>query len=1311
MPSIYSSGSGTSTGGSNIPSLTIGSSTGSTQTNIQAGKIAIGITDPGKTLQQSVGNINAGFIGMGKGLVSIAENIPVIGAIAKPIIGGIGGIVDATIGQGVSALEKIRIGDSNLAQAAVSGLEFVGTPLKWGMDALAAPSQFVEQKVAEARLINTQQHKTDLVTSIFGNAPKSALSMMQKGATLEEAATQLAHSNAGFSENGAANFLYSLVLDPMNIILPGIGKFGSIAKEAAFLNKTGVAGLLEYAQKAQKAGKVEIAAEFTKNAQFLEKWQLAGKIYEATMGAVNPITKRFTSTLAKEAASGFTRVVNVSNVSPFLDQLGALVGKDVIERGLKNYATTFANAIKSAAVKTKAAMYRSTAQDFADNVFGDFIRLSRENKTAAEILATPAANNETIGSLLEKVGFTKSQLDESFAVIQDGIANNVRDDELIRKFADQRDVLTELYSTHTITADQNFIRSTAEYRANANSRFASDDAVRLLRQDKLNRLPAATGRRVVVNGVETIDHSQGIAELAQDISAGWGVAPDIAKQFAESQFKIHGSNPQAMMDILTIARGAAFGQAMRELATVRKLFGGSSILSKLTILSGRSLSTEEAYKIRQEVEKLKGLLADAEKSGDLKGVDAMKRALKNKADELVQSYDEFGVFAGDTYSYKMVFDFLDKAESITVKELDKATKFLIEKNIADPNMAEVSGLMKRLEQYGYRLGIAPEQGVTQRVTTLIADRHGREKLTEMTMPFSDTLDHVAIENLDSGLAGRKLRPGTLDRIWESVSRPYGAEVTKANVIERFVTRMVKNTGISVNQARDIMARINTLASERNLRPQALFMERTEVDKIFREVMGDQYGRLKEANTTPIQEILHAAAGDWSVAGLTSGFTGRIKAIKPEITLLTDIIYPEVKFGKLNPYFNLVLERIETEIQIRVYGIKKEAAKEALGEVRGTAARRGYLANTNVSREINDGVMDKLNSRAARNTAAAVEGAQTFKERVSGAIRRFKEDLKHYSSIDVVKEEKRVSRDIMADRFAVREFIDTLEQAAPGKLNELALHFGVNNAEGVVEALINEWLIQSNPVRFAEHVKELGVGARRLSAESLIANGMNPKDAQDLAAAVVGAYEVALLRGSRLADKAQYFASHRSWLERSLNHPFLAIYPYSYMTQKAIPSLMRIMFTPKVFGQVAPGFWYNNWMKAQEWASHQINTDGGVVKALTQNDALLWLVTTLLPTTPDASGFSMPAWLRRGIIQPGLAGKDITPGAFAPTLTEVGSTLVRSSALGQTRTTLEGIQAASDITNINNNISDVVQNTIPNIQQVVLNELGSQIRQP
>lgn len=201
MPSIFDKPS-VQSGTSQPASI---AQTGSSAKMVQgAGRVQVSIADPSTSIQKSIGDINAGFIGVGKGLVSVAENLPLVGGIAKPLIGFVGSVADATIGQGVSALEKIRIGDSNLAQASVNALEFVGQPLGWGLDAISAPGRFVEQKIAEARIKNTQTGKQDLVSGLFGAAPKDVMAMVQGGASIEQAAEHLSTTNAGYSENGLA---------------------------------------------------------------------------------------------------------------------------------------------------------------------------------------------------------------------------------------------------------------------------------------------------------------------------------------------------------------------------------------------------------------------------------------------------------------------------------------------------------------------------------------------------------------------------------------------------------------------------------------------------------------------------------------------------------------------------------------------------------------------------------------------------------------------------------------------------------------------------------------------------------------------------------------------------------------------------------------------------------------------------------------------------------------------------------------------------------------------------------------------------
>jgi len=113
-----------------------------------------------------------------------------------------------------------------------------------------------------------------------------------------------------------------------------------------------------------------------------------------------------------------------------------------------------------------------------------------------------------------------------------------------------------------------------------------------------------------------------------------------------------------------------------------------------------------------------------------------------------------------------------------------------------------------------------------------------------------------------------------------------------------------------------------------------------------------------------------------------------------------------------------------------------------------------------------------------------------------------------------------------------------------------------------------------------------------------------------------------------------------------------------------------------------------------------------VDQLLQNDALLYVFSTILPATPDNMGFSGPSWLRRGFIQPALRGQALTPGQIAPVLTETVAQLGRGTVLGQGRTMLEGLQAVEDTAKVNQGISEFIQSSAQDIQETVLSLRGN-----
>ena len=1285
------------------------------KTVTSAGKIAVSIADPSGTIKSSIGNTNNAIVGLGKGLVSVIENIPILGGVTKPIIGGIGTIADATIGTGVRALEGVRVdvgGKKNLAEVAGVPLDIVGGALEFGLTALGAPVRFVGEQVASSRIKEGVSGTRGFASTLYGDAPQAAINSVKAGGSIEDAARQLVKDGKAFSEDGAMNFIYEMLLDPTNFILPGVGKFASIGKEAMLLNAMGESKLLGLAKQAAKEGSKDIAEGYLAQAAFLKKWDWAGGIYKATLGQVNGSARRLSSNLVKEVATGALQAYRPKVIDGFLNDVTAIGGRELANRGLTNHAATFMNAVKSGAVRAKTAMVGSVARDFSDNVISDAVRLLSEGKTKEQILATAAGRDgDTLGKIFIDLDVPQNVVDDLFEKVSDGLSREVRGDELRLMLIEQRNQVQSFVTNAQVRRQKDLITRVAQYKVGLDSRLATEDGIRVIYEAKLDRVPAASNPAV------------GIQELTQDLAAGFGMKESDAANLARSIFAKHKGDVAALTDVLAFARSANLGQAMRELGSLRNLLKGKVLrvgdkdidLSRITITSSRSITQSDTKRILARIDELK-VIARAGGSA----ADAAKKELNNISDGLVANYDEFGVFAGSggTHTRDSVFEYLEKIKDRTVRELSEKERSAIATAAAkDQSFAQIANVEKRLLAMGYRLGLPPKDGLAT-IRSLVTDHHGRDKMAEVLTPFSDMIDNVDTNlkgtgDFDKAIANETLRPTGLDRVWNSFTREYGSEITKNNIIERFVTDMVSKTGVSVNTSRRIMSRVTSLAAEKGVQPRALFLDKAAVEEIFRDEMKDAYGRLAKSGTNPIKMIVDAAAGDYSAAGLTSGFTGRIKAIFPEITVVTDRLYPDVRFGRLNPFFNLALERAETNIMNVVHNIRKEVAIEGLADVRGGYLRKAHLDPRNVNREINDGMMNRR-ARAAKNMVAAIEASPTFKERVASRILALKtggvkaatdgiitrEGVKNAFSIDSVKAAKEVARDVTSDQFATREVLDNINRMGPGKLEELAGHYGVTSADQVVERLIADFLLQADPIRFAEVVKREGRMARTLAEKALMEVGVGRDAALDIAASTIAAYETALLRGSRAADKAQYFASHRTWFERSINHPFLALYPYSYMTQKAIPGLLKLMFkTPVGKNVYAPGLGYYTWDKVVEEVNNSLNSDRGLISDIVTNDALMYVLTTLLPVTPDGMGFNMPAWLRRGVIQPGLNGTDLNAGELANIPSRLIEQIGQGTILGQSSTILEGVQSAQDITQANQNITEFIQTNIPTAEEI------------
>jgi hypothetical protein len=111
-----------------------------------------------------------------------------------------------------------------------------------------------------------------------------------------------------------------------------------------------------------------------------------------------------------------------------------------------------------------------------------------------------------------------------------------------------------------------------------------------------------------------------------------------------------------------------------------------------------------------------------------------------------------------------------------------------------------------------------------------------------------------------------------------------------------------------------------------------------------------------------------------------------------------------------------------------------------------------------------------------------------------------------------------------------------------------------------------------------------------------------------------------------ANKTTYFSSNRSFFERSINHPFLGFYPYSYMFKKVLPEMTNFLFK-KPFGAVAPGAGFQAYRHVRDYVENKIETDYSFRKLLENNADVSFFVSQLFPGVPWDISAMPPSWLR------------------------------------------------------------------------------------
>ena len=178
--------------------------------------------------------------------------------------------------------------------------------------------------------------------------------------------------------------------------------------------------------------------------------------------------------------------------------------------------------------------------------------------------------------------------------------------------------------------------------------------------------------------------------------------------------------------------------------------------------------------------------------------------------------------------------------------------------------------------------------------------------------------------------------------------------------------------------------------------------------------------------------------------------------------------------------------------------------------------------------------------------------------------------------------------------------------------------------------------------------------------------------------------IALQRAEEEAFRAHYYKRGRTLLERSINHPYLGMYPASYMWGKVLPELMRFL-VKKPFGVDAP--FAGMAMANHVWNAIQLEmaTDNsGTIQELVEDfPEALRFMQLMVPGTPWDIPVNMPAWTRR-IAQDAWQGKEADiPGAISDTV---------SYAFGPGRAPSDMVEFLQDFQNMGTRAGQMLSGT-------------------
>jgi hypothetical protein len=502
---------------------------------------------------------------------------------------------------------------------------------------------------------------------------------------------------------------------------------------------------------------------------------------------------------------------------------------------------------------------------------------------------------------------------------------------------------------------------------------------------------------------------------------------------------------------------------------------------------------------------------------------------------------------------------------------------------------------------GYDLGFAPAGG--WKVAT---DADGVPVYADPFVHFTSEADPITMRN-------------PLGRFADSLFRGVTQTTIVGESRQRFVDAVAaRGLPISPNQARAIHKAIIDEAADRGVTPRSLVADSEAVrhgsgarervgaiDAIFRRFLTDDEYATLAGSVDPVFLTLSAFQGNLRTVGVSQFLTGAAKrtpGLGPMATHVAERVYPNVRFA-LNPLFQLQ-ELTESKILNMLRGVLARPLADDVAKVYGELVELPelrYLADAGYFLNIASG--QSVRRFVGQNTP------------VGRALGRF-------SNVQAQKNDARIAQ-VLSEHGD--EFKAAVEQINPRAWRTMTEAYGTTDPREVARRYLAERLA-IGPAEDADAALAAFDAARTM--------GTTTADET-----VWQAFRSTFEQASRRAFKTHYFNPQRGWLERSLNHPYLGIYPLSYMYGKVLPEFARFLIR-RPFGLDAPLVGYAAVERVQQAALGALAEDDEFRAWVETNPDALYLMAQLIPGDPTRLGAGAPAWARH-ISEDASEGRPIT----------------------------------------------------------------------